>query len=46
MSFKKNDFKNKKYVLKKFKYFVDVDVPFYVCKMVEIHHQKNLWLHL
>jgi len=35
-----------KFIFKKYlKSFVDFDGPFYVCKMVEIYHQKNLQLH-
>jgi hypothetical protein len=27
------------------KYFVDVDGPYYVCKMVEVHHKRKDQLH-
>jgi len=33
---------NKETFLKDEKYFIDVCGPLYVCKMVEIHHKKNL----
>jgi hypothetical protein len=25
--------------------FIDIDGPFYVCKLVESHHQKQIRLH-